>query len=379
MILKLNVSLFLKTGIILFLMGFSQVFAQQDSIDNLLKTEKDSEKKIDILLNSSNYFSGKEIALRLSRQAYQLSLNLNNDELIGQAAKQLFIELYAADKKDSVSFYQEIAIHKFKISHNDNSLFQVLIKKFRFSRNQQKPEVAFEVYKELIVLAEKLDDPLKIAEVYYNMGGLFKDIVAPDKSILYYNKALNLYTKLNNWNGVDDCYLNIGLGYSLKGHYDMAIEYYERGMKIDAEKNNNANSADFLSGIGNVYFALANNKKALDYYKQALACLGKNDNKKAVYLKNNIGVVLMDLEQYKEAKPYLIEVFFSTDDPRTKADYAFNLAQLYEMMGDYKSSIDYMDKYVRMNDSLNSAMYAKNLSESEAKYQNEKKEEQNLN
>ena len=97
-----------------------------------------------------------------------------------------------------------------------------------------------------------------------------------------------------------------------------------------------------------------------------------------VFLKNNIAVVLMDLERYKEAKPYLIEAYYSSDNARTKADYAFNLAQMFEHLDDYKSAIDFMDTYVRLNDSLNNAIYTKNLSETEAKYQNEKREEQNI-
>jgi serine phosphatase RsbU (regulator of sigma subunit) len=40
--------------------------------------------------------------------------------------------------------------------------------------------------------------------------------------------------------------------------------------------------------------------------------------------------------------------------------------------------MDFMDIYVRINDSLNSAMYVTNLSEVEAKYRNEKQEEQNI-
>jgi serine phosphatase RsbU (regulator of sigma subunit) len=51
---------------------------------------------------------------------------------------------------------------------------------------------------------------------------------------------------------------------------------------------------------------------------------------------------------------------------------------MFEHLDDYKSAIDFMDTYVRLNDSLNNAIYTKNLSETEAKYQNEKREEQNI-
>ena len=46
--------------------------------------------------------------------------------------------------------------------------------------------------------------------------------------------------------------------------------------------------------------------------------------------------------------------------------------------GEYKSAMEYMNIYVNLNDSLNDIQNTKNLSEIEAKYQNEKKEEQNI-
>jgi serine phosphatase RsbU (regulator of sigma subunit) len=217
-----------------------------------------------------------------------------------------------------------------------------------------------------------------LAEVYENMGLLFSSIKDIEKSISYFGKSLQLYSKIKDWKGIAKCYLNLGNSNSSKGYTDLAIECFEKGLEIDAKYNNNEKKAEFLSGIGTIYFNLLNNEKALYFYKEALKVQEVVKPNDVVFLKNNIGVVLMELERYNEAKSYLIEAYFSSSNPRNKADYAFNLAQMYEQLGDYKSAIDFMDTYVRLNDSLNNAIYTKNLSETEAKYQNEKREEQNI-
>lgn len=363
--------------ILCFLLSNS-LFSQLDSVNKLVNNESSSVKKIQILLDAAKFFSGKSTALSFSKQAYFLATKIDNENSLANAANQLSIEFYKSEQFDSVPFYQEIAIKNFKLKSNDKGLFDVLLKKAKFLKKINKPEKAFEVYKELIVLAEKAENSSMLAEVYESMGLLFSSINDIEKSISYFNKSLQIYSKIKDWKGISKCYLNLGNSNSSKGYSDMAIECFERGLEIDAKYNNNEKKAEFLSGIGTIYFNLLNNERALYFYKEALKVQEVVKPNDVVFLKNNIGVVLMELERYNEAKSYLIEAYFSTSNARTKADYAFNLAQLYEQLADYKSAIDFMDTYVRLNDSLNNAIYTKNLSETEAKYQNEKREEQNI-
>ena len=354
------------------------MFSQLDSVSLALAKENNSIKKIDILLEASKTYSNSELSLKFSKQAYSLAIKTDDKISLAKAADQLSIELYKAELFDSIPYYQEIAITNFKLRNNVDGLFKVLLKKAKFLKKINKPEKAFDVYKELIDLAEKSESTLMLAEVYENMGLLFSSIKDIEKSISYFGKSLQLYSKIKDWKGIAKCYLNLGNSNSSKGYTDLAIECFEKGLEIDAKYNNNEKKAEFLSGIGTIYFNLLNNEKALYFYKEALKVQEVVKPNDVVFLKNNIGVVLMELERYNEAKSYLIEAYFSSSNPRNKADYAFNLAQMYEQLGDYKSAIDFMDTYVRLNDSLNNAIYTKNLSETEAKYQNEKREEQNI-
>lgn len=344
----------------------------------LVNKEKNNEKKIDILLKTSDQYSLSPISLKLSKAAYHLANKTDNNDLIAQSASQVSSAFFILKNNDSTITYQEIAIIKYKRAGNTRGLFEVLLKKFRFLKSQSKQEEAFELYKELDKIAEKLNDPIITANLTYNMGGLFASIKDTEKAISYYDKALKIYSKINYWEGVLNCYLRLGEQNSNKEFYDLAIEYYERGVLIDSKYNKNYKHVELLLNIGNVYYALSNYEKSLSYYKEALELSNQKDYNLVLDLKNNIGVSLLELKRFKEAKPYLIEVYFSPCKPQDKVNYANNLSALYQQLGDYEAAMNYIEVYIRMNDSLNNAIYSKNLSETEAKYTNEKQEEQNI-
>lgn len=348
---------------------------QVKNIESLVNQESDFEKKINILLSECEKNNSPSNSLNYSNQAYAYALKIKNNDLIAKSAHQVSIEYYKTDVFDSILKYQDISINFYKKTNNKNGLYDVLLKKFRLYKEHLNTEIAFEIYKELIDLAEKINDPNKIAEVYYNMGSLFSEIDDNEKSINYFNKSLKIYTNNNNEKGITSCYLRLGDINMIKNQNDLAIEYYERGLKL-SKQNNNYKMVELLTGIGSVYYSLDNYEKALYYYQEAL--LNDKDLSNEITLKNNIGVTLMELKRYKEAKPYLIEVYFSKSSVQDKVTYANNLSAIYQNLGEYEKAMDYMEIYVRMNDSLNDALYSKNLSETEAKYQNEKQEEQNI-
>lgn len=351
---------------------------QIDSAMNLINKENDNVKKIEIAHAVIEKIAKPQDKFFLSQFSFQKSNELSNTDLLAKSALLLGKSYFELNQNDSALYYFDFAEKKYKSNDNKEGLFDVYYGKSEYWRRKNVLEKALEYSSKLIDLAEHLDNPDKIGGAYFKMGMLFDAINDFEKQILYFNKALKLFLKTNNILKAEACYITLGNCYIAKNYYDFAIEYFERGLEINQKTKNCINKSSLLSGIGHVYFNLTNNEKALSYFKDALSIQSHCENANNLYLKNNIAVALMDLERYTEAKPYLIEFYFNTDRPRDKADAAFNLAQTYEQLGDYNTAMDYMDIYVRLNDSINEAINAKNLSEIEAKYRNEKQEEQNI-
>lgn len=359
------------------------VFCQLDSVMKIVNREENVSQKTNTLLQSTELYKNRPVAFKLAVKAYAFSLKAGNDEYMARAAFLLADEYFFVSNCDSAIEYYSIAAQKYKSIGNNEKVYDALLLKTSALTNNNKVKEAFELNKELIELAEKLKNPEMLAAVYSKMGVLFKKINDIEKSNSYLNKALKIYTQSKNWKGIESCYLNLGINHSNKSHNDFAIEYFERGLEINKRTNDDNKKALFLSGIAGVYYELSNFEKALVYYKDAqLICRRTNNTDLLPNITNNIGTVLMEMNRFNEAKPYLIEVYYSSRNQKDKSELAlfssFNLAQLYEDLGEYKSAMEYMNIYVNLNDSLNDIQNTKNLSEIEAKYQNEKKEEQNI-
>lgn len=355
---------------------------QVDSILRLADREPDAAAKVDVLLRSANYYRGKSVALVLGNKAYALALSTGKAQQEAKAAMLLSEAYSEAASRDSAIRYAGIAEEHYRQLADRYGLFEALLLKTSNLINNNRMKQAFEQSTELIHIAEELKKPEMLASVYTKMGALFRRAKDIEKSNNYLNKALDIYTQTRNWQGIEGCYLNLGINSSNKGHNDLAIEYFERGLEINKRTGDHQRQALLLNGIAGVYYELGNLQRALDYYQRVLD-LSKRSNTTSLLpdVTNNIGTVLMEMNRYQEAKPYLIEAYFLSRNQKDKAELAlyasFNLAQLYEDLGDYKSAMDYMNLYVNLNDSLNNIQNTKNLSEIEAKYQNEKKEEQN--
>ncbi len=359
-------------------------FSQLDSIMKVIDKQDNTNQKTTLLLQSATQYSNSPLGLSLAVKAYEYAGQTVNDELLSNASFQLANEYSSISRFDSAMYYDDVVID-IQEKHNANKqlLFDALLLKSALFLSLNKTTEAFELNKKLIEMAEKLKNTDDLASVYSKMGALFKKVNDIEKSNSYFNKALKIYTQTKKWNGIESCYLNLGVNNSIKLFNDMAVEYFERGLEINKRTGDNHRKSLLLNGMAGVYYNLSNFEKALTFYKEALVYSRKTEDENlSANLNNNIGTVLMEMNRFAEAKPYLIEVYFASRNQKDKTELAlfssFNLAQLYEDLGEYKSAMDYMNIYVNMNDSLNNIANTRNLSEIEAKYQNEKKEEQNI-
>lgn len=354
------------------------MYSQLDDALIVIDKETDISKKIHLIEDALSSGQSSLQHLALANKAFSLSKFSNQENLIAKSAIILGKQFYLSNAWDSAFHYLNVSENIYVKLNDQEGLFNSYLTKAECLKRQNKLEASLDITNKLIDIAEHLDNPDKKGYAYYKMGQFFFAINDIEKQIIYFNKALKTFILINDLKEIEKCYYKLGNCYIEKSYNDYAIEYFNRGLKINENTNNCEFKVNFLTGIGHVYFNLLNNEKALFYFKEALAVQEKCDPEFTGSAKNNIAVVLMDLERYKEAKSYLIEAYFASQSARSKADGAYNLAQTYEQLGDYNSAMDYMDIYIRMNDSINNAINTKNLSEIEAKYRNEKQEEQNV-
>jgi serine phosphatase RsbU (regulator of sigma subunit) len=354
-------------------------FAQLDSLFRVTDAEKDLTKRTSLLIKLGSQNNENPISIPLARKAHELAISIKDDTLCGQAMALLAIALNNNGKKDSVDYYQNLALKKFISSKYDKGLFGLLFSRARFLMFNKRFDEALEINKQLIEVAERLNTPTYLGKAYERMASLFDNLNNNKKAIYYYTKSIECYKKDSNMQGLENSYLFIGNCFHKLNDHDTAVMYYKLGLDINKTTNNSERKSNCLMGIGNVNYAKNNLEEALKYYKEALSV--KAVKYRDINIILNIGTVYMEMKRYKEAEAYLLEANEVFESRNNKADLAltcFNLAQLYDNLGDYKKAFNYQNTYISINDSINEALNSEAFTEIEAKYQSEKKEEQNV-
>ncbi len=349
----------------------------------LIQKEPQQKQKIKIINDAADFFKDQPVGLEIGIKVFSYANKINNDELIAKASLILAAEYMYQQLYDSSGKYCDVGLARYKKLNISSEIFYAVSLKSLQLLNTNNVKEAFEQNKKLITIAERNKDQNQLAQAYQKMGILFMNTGDIEKSISYLNKALKLFKLQDNLKGIESCYLNLGVNSSSKHLNDFAIEYFERGLEVNKVTRNLKIRILFLGGIASVYYNLSNYERALQFYKEALGLAKETSSlEHVIHTTNNIGTVLMELDRFTEAKPYLIEVYYTTRNQKQYLQLtlysSFNLAQLYVNTGDYKSAMEYMNIYVNMNDSLTDANRIKSLLEIDAKYQNEKKEEQNI-
>jgi CHAT domain-containing protein/Tfp pilus assembly protein PilF len=148
----------------------------------------------------------------------------------------------------------------------------------------------------LMIRQEKLPANHELIAAIYNDLGLVFTELDPDKSIEYYEKALETYRQLH---GEDDPKIaigntNLGYVYYKEKLYGDAINYYETALKIweKVYTRPHPNKALVLMNLGQTYSAMGDQKAALGYYEKSLtmyeAALGKK-HPEVAFVQNLLG------------------------------------------------------------------------------------------
>lgn len=126
----------------------------------------------------------------------------------------------------------------------------------------------------LLIRQEKLPAMHESIAAVYNDLGLVYTEIDTDKSIDYYEKALETYRKLH---GDDDPKIaigntNLGYVYYKEKLFGDAINYYESALAIweKTYSGAHANKALVLMNLGQTYSAMGNQQAALAYYEKSI-------------------------------------------------------------------------------------------------------------
>ncbi|MAM30440.1 MAG: two-component sensor histidine kinase [Flavobacteriaceae bacterium] len=221
-----------------------------------------------------------------------------------------------------------------------------------------------------------------IADGYNNIGVVYYYMQDYDKATTYLLKALEEQKKLGNITGLQQGYNNVGAIFDYQKKYDEAIATYKKALAISQELGDRKLEASNLANIALAYTKLEDFKRADDFFEQSIAVREEiNDKNGLAHSFSSFGENLRLQKRYQLAETYLKRGLTYALDNNIKRSARETYSSLAELAKDRKNTIaevEYLRKYIAINDSILDETKTKAIEELETKYETEKKENEIL-
>ncbi len=162
----------------------------------------------------------------------------------------------------------------------DKEVLSELYYKFAIeNENNGEDEIAVNYYKKCISLEMKKNPYL--SDALSNIACLYDDIGETNLAIKYYQESLKIDENNRNLNGVYSSLMKLAEIYLAK-EPQKSLEYYEKALDIAKALNESFYIVSTEIELGDFYFNRLDHKFALKYYKDALTIVEKLNNKENI-------------------------------------------------------------------------------------------------
>ena len=308
----------------------------------------DTKQRIYALIELNKAYNQTQLdsAVLFGQRAVIQSQALGFDSLIGVSHGQLSLSFYYQRQLDSMLWHAQMGAEAAKRAEVDllrayclkmaalaNSHLQA------FATAKAQNEQALAIYREL-------EDTVRMASIYSNLGRLQQKQAIYDEALDYYIQAQNLFVELNDQEGESISAAQIGdLLLDMEQPLE-AIPYHHRALELTDKSKSPIRYGDILIGLGSIYNTDEMNRdSAFAYYQAAQELFAQvNDQQGLSIVHNNLGNVLRaqkKMEQafyhYHQARAFAVK----NNWPSQIAHYAKDLGHYHKQNEQQDSAIYY--------------------------------------
>ena len=365
----------------LFFTAILVVLTSSAQIDSLLQLcEKATDKQKSGLYLDISYYSRNDSAKSnpYSRKAYMLAVKYNQ---VPEQAKAFYFmgesSYYSADYPGAIPMYEK-AIPLFmeaKDTFNVTNCYNSIGLCYHFMFQGEKAIAQFIEGLKLCENDKKFTTKL-ISNIAMSHARMNNNMDA----IINYSKALLINSAISNWASMAVNYNGLGDAYTNMNQPDSAITNFLKALQIFKKTKNTDNQAIVLTNLATIYTNYPDSlKKSIEYFNQAWTKFKElRWNHFEAEIRQGIGNVLFKQGKYKES----IDAFNESLQLTNKFNRGFSLkktnyqglSEVYEKMGDFKTSLIYHKLYVQYADSLDIKEKYEQIVNLEKQYETKKKE-----
>jgi len=210
---------------------------------------------------------------------------------------------------------------------------------YKVQRDYKK---ALEFYRKSLEIKEKMNDKTSIAMTSNNIGNIYYDKGDMNKALAYYIKVLQICEEEGLIKGISVAYTNIGRSYRELGKLDEALNYLTKALKIQEDAGNKWGITYTLTGMGNIEFKRGNDEAAINYFHESIS------------ISKTIGADAELLSAYE------------------------GMSKSYAHLNRYEEALAYEKHLTTLKDTLFNEEKSKEIGKLEARYEMERKIEEEL-
>lgn len=352
-----------------------------DSLQRLIKTEKDENRKIDLLLMLSIEFrqinadSSRMIANKIVKHS-----ELKHDDVLRMKAElntvYFFINRSNPDSGLAIS-EKNIAALKQK-GKNDSLLAQYQSASGFTLMKLNRQKEALEHFYAALYIADVIKDYKAKARALHQIGWAYMELNQSQKAISYFRQSLHTLEENDIPYLFPSTFTNLASCYGEAGNYDSAYYFGKKGIALAGEQNNYSVEANGWFILGTAYMEQKKYEEALRCFLKAKPIRDKTGD--YFFIVSDMAVLselyaLMGrpdegLRISKEAVAIASQQKLEAKLPMIYKAMALN----YEKSGNFSMAADVYKRINALKDSIYTNASGEALAEMQTKYETEKKE-----
>lgn len=395
-----------------------------DSLEQILKTEKNNQKKLFVLneLSKKCVKSNPDKALEYLKNALLIAEQIKDSANIGLSEYILGFYLDNIEENDSAKIVLKNSARLLKKYNKENELADCynnlagiyfeegnyIESIFWFNKSTEVAKIIKDENlecKNLMYIGMaynqmgdhpkgliELQKALKIAEthkykktlgqVLLFIGSTYSEGSNEEYAVNYFKRCQKIATEEKDTLLLIEVDMYIANNHYYNKRYEKAIEIYNQVGKISAQNGDQRVYAGALGNLGNVYADMGENEKGLEFQFKAVKIFEEEgDNQGLTICYNAIGESYYNLKHYDHALEYFQKALKIATEMNSLEDLIeihLGFSKTYEAINEYKKAYESFKLYKQYNDSVFNKGNTKKITELELnfRFQAQQKEQE---
>lgn len=353
-----------------------------DSVTKKLKAAVSDSARVIVLLDAGDAVIGTAptVSFNFYQQALVLSKKMNNTRCIAMSMGSVGISYIEMNKFDSAILIFQQSIPFYRQLKDTVKEASVLGNIGNVYLHKKDNATAIDYYIQSARLWETAANQQWLPTLYSNICALLNDQQEYTRALEFGNKAVVLARKTGNKESEMSGLINLSESYGRIGNVEKQYELLQQVLPLAKTDGDNLQIGSVYSSLGDYHRKKEQYQTALTNYLDGLAYTQKlGNNYHLIPCCLRLARTYLKLQQYDKALQYIKKSEQLADEVGERAErheiYQVR-GEIEQQLGNYKMAADYFAKTLTITDSIFTTETSEKVAEVEAKYQNEKKQQE---